>query len=311
MIIAVSGGADSTALLLAIAALRQRRRGHFRSAQLTAVHVHHHLRESADEDARFVQDLCDRLEIDLDIEHIEVRNKRGNLSANARRARYGALRQAAERRGAGFVAVAHHADDQFETMLMALCRGASLRGLAGMEWCRSLGGGVRLVRPMLGVGRSACESLCRAAGIEWLEDPTNADARRTRARLRRDVMPVLEALWPGAAERAAGARGALAAAARALDRRIARAFGDASRRSWDRAVLAGLPPALVAGGLRRAALSANDAIADELGQDQLLRAARGIADDVRRPRTFHWPAGLRLRVTSSTVSITNSSHDHE
>jgi tRNA(Ile)-lysidine synthase len=104
--------------------------------------------------------------------------------------------------GARHVLVAHHADDQLETMLMAMCRGAGPRGMAGMRPSRALGE-LALIRPLLYVRKSDCLEMCRRAGIQWREDASNTDVSRRRARLRRDVMPVLEELWPGAARRAA------------------------------------------------------------------------------------------------------------
>jgi tRNA(Ile)-lysidine synthase len=127
---------------------------------------------------------------------------KGNVAANARRLRYKALAEVTGELGARHVAVAHHAEDQLETMLMAMCRGAGARGLAAMRSARRMNG-VTIVRPLLGVLKRDCEDMCRCAEVAWREDASNRDATRRRARLRRDVTPILEELWPGAARRAA------------------------------------------------------------------------------------------------------------
>ncbi len=202
ILIAVSGGPDSVALLLACAALGMRTRRSSASLAITVVHVHHHLRPSADEDAAFVCDLSQRLGFDCMIKHVHPARGKGNLAAAARKLRYQALAEAASESGAKCVLVAHHADDQLETMLMALCRGAGRRGIAGMKPIKSIEG-VRVIRPLLSVSKYQCEDLCRSAGIQWRIDESNLDVTRRRARLRRDVIPVLEELWPGVACRAA------------------------------------------------------------------------------------------------------------
>jgi tRNA(Ile)-lysidine synthetase-like protein len=304
--VGVSGGADSTALLLGCAALRERGRAETPgtpSVRPLAVHVHHHLRPSDDDDAAFVTELCGRYELELRVEHIRPGSMAGNLAANARRLRYRALQRAARGWGARFVAVAHHGDDQLETMLMALCRGAGLDGLAGMRPVRPLEDGVMLVRPLLWARRADCESLCRAAGVQWRRDPSNEDLGQRRARLRRDVLPVLEALWPEAPKRAAGMADAVAAARAALADELQRTFGGADTRSWDRTALAGLPVAVICAGLRRAALRAVPDCADEIGQAHLLPAADAIRDTDRRPRTFEWPRGLKVIVTARAVEL--------
>jgi tRNA(Ile)-lysidine synthase len=201
VVLGVSGGADSVALLLACVALQRRKRRLSAAFQPVAVHVHHHLRAEADDDAEWVQALCMRLRVECHIEHVRPGELKGNGEANARRLRYAALARVAADVGAQHVLTAHHANDQLETMLMAMCRGAGPRGMAGMRMARPMGT-VTLARPLLRVGKRECEEMCRTAGIEWREDATNRDVSRRRARLRREVLPVLEELWPGAAKRA-------------------------------------------------------------------------------------------------------------
>jgi tRNA(Ile)-lysidine synthase len=302
--VGVSGGADSLALLVACAVLA----GRGVIAPPLAVHVHHHLRRSADGDARHVAAVAERLGVELKSVHVFPQRSTGGVAAAARRMRYVALEQTARERGIGHVAVAHHARDQLETMLMALGRGAGLDGLAAMPWSRPLGEGIAVIRPLLDAPKEACESLCRAARLTWREDPTNRDARSVRIRLRRDVIPVLESLWPGAAVRAAGAAEILDAASGIVMAHIAQVLGEPGARRWDRARLAALAAPLIAMGLRHAAVTAVPDCADRLGRSQLRSAAAAIASCSRRPRSFDWPGGLQLIINARHVELRRPSN---
>jgi len=210
VIVAVSGGADSLALMLAMAAIAQRSR---RSGGVVpiVVHVDHRLRPESGADARFVVRQARRVNLPVEVVAVDVdahrRRGGGNIEATARSLRYAALATAAARHDCKVVMTAHHAEDQLETMLMNLCRGCGATALAGMPRRRPLDesepNGPVLVRPLLGISREACRDLCRTARRRWRHDPTNDDARRTRARLRSEVLPVLDSIWPDAARRAA------------------------------------------------------------------------------------------------------------
>ena len=221
LLLGVSGGADSIALLLACIVLRDRsangRAGRSSVSRPIVAHVHHHLRDDADEDAEFVSELCSRFSVPFHLQHVRPGDCGGNIEANARAMRYDAMKQIARNVGAEHIAVGHHGEDQLETMLIALCRGAGLDGLSGMAWTRPLAEDVQLVRPMLGMRKSDCIDLCETASIRWREDPTNLDVDQTRARLRRDVLPVLEELWPDAPRRAGSTGDLLAVAGEALN----------------------------------------------------------------------------------------------
>ncbi len=298
--IGVSGGPDSVALLLATAVLARRVDA---VVSPVVVHVNHHLREAAPEDEAFVVELCRRFGLDMHVRHVYPAGRPGNLQANARSLRYEALAASARSAGAAFVAVAHHADDQLETMLMALGRGAGLDGLSGMRWARPVGDGITLVRPLLAVRKADCEDLCRAAGISWRVDPSNTDPSTVRGRLRRDVVDVLESLWPDAATRATGTADIVAAARELLEAQLHRVFGAPAVRQWDRDALRALSPVVIAAGLRRAAVEADPAVTDELGQSVLGVVAEAIADAVRRPRRFDWPGNLKVVVTAGEVRL--------
>lgn len=306
VIIGVSGGADSLALLLACSVLASRTSSGITPLRIAVVHVHHHLRKSAGADASFVRDLCKTLGVACVIEHVLPSRLDGNISANARTLRYAALALLARKRRAKFVLVAHHAEDQFETVLMALCRGAGMHGLAGMKMIRPLDQRVSLVRPLLESTKKECEELCRAAGIRWCDDPSNSDVTKVRARLRRDVLPVLQELWPGAAQRGGAVARNVAGITDIIQANVEREFGSASKHQWPRTQLRGLHDVILSTGLRRSALRRNRLVADDLGQEHLAEALQAIQSDHPHPKQFDWPGGLRLKVTSRSVTITMS-----
>ncbi|MDR5697344.1 MAG: tRNA lysidine(34) synthetase TilS [Armatimonadota bacterium] len=185
ILVACSGGRDSVALLLALRGFGAPWR-----LSLEVGHVHHGLRKSADADAAFVQGLCRDLGMPVHVERVEGLDGAG-LEARARQARYEALRRMAERAGAPLVATGHTMDDQAETVLLRLLRGAGPGALAGILPRRTLGGGVDVVRPLLWTRRADLEVLVRDAGVGWREDETNRDLRIARNRIRHRVLPVL------------------------------------------------------------------------------------------------------------------------
>lgn len=186
--VALSGGADSTALLAAAARAWPGR--------LCAIHVHHGLQPAADAFARQCAQLCERLGVPLHQVAVDARHAPGESPEDAaRKARYAALAQAASSLGMRAVWLAHHADDQAETLLLALSRGAGLPGLAAMP-ARMERHGMRFERPLLGVAGSAIRDWLRSEGIGFVEDPTNDDTAFTRNRIRHEVLPALEKAFP-------------------------------------------------------------------------------------------------------------------
>ncbi len=206
--VALSGGVDSMVLFDAVVTLRGTH-----DADLRVLHVDHGIHpdsaEWAERCIRVCGDAgvpCTVLRVDLPVDPPE------GLEAAAREARYGAF--AAELGAGELLLTAHHADDQAETVMLALLRGSGPAGLAAMPEMSPLGEGL-LVRPMLSVPRAAIVDWAARRGLEWIEDPSNDDRTRARNRLRHEVMPTIRAHWPGAA--AAFARSAgLAAEADAL-----------------------------------------------------------------------------------------------
>jgi tRNA(Ile)-lysidine synthase len=183
--VAFSGGADSTALLAALATLRGRHR-----LQLRALHVNHHLQPTAAAMARAARASARRLGVPCQVLQAPVRLARGvSPEAAARTVRYEALR--AQLRAGEWLLVAQHQDDQVETLLLQLLRGAGVAGLAAMPERAGL-----LLRPLLPVARSQLLAYLRRRALGWHEDPSNADERYGRNFLRLKVMPVLRERWP-------------------------------------------------------------------------------------------------------------------
>src|SRR5215211_8041475 len=178
LLVLLSGGGDSVCLL--DVALRL-------GARTSALHVNYRLRPGADEDERFVRDLCARLDVPLAVERVALSEGVGNLQERAREARY-AL---AERHAEDDYAAAQTARDQAETVLYRLAVSPGARALHGMAARRG-----RLVRPLLGATRAEVRDYLRARGLGWREDPSNVDRRFARARVRHDVLDALRELSP-------------------------------------------------------------------------------------------------------------------
>lgn len=244
--VALSGGADSTALLHA---LHLARATYLPGIELSALHVHHGLSPNADAWAAFCADLCARLGVPLRIVRVRVVAGGEGIEAAARAARYAAFRDVA----ADWLALAHHRDDQAETLLLNLLRGAGVHGLAAMPAERALAGGPRLARPLLTLPRSAIEAWCAARGIAFVCDESNADCDLRRNFLRHDILPRLAAVFPAphaALARAAGHAAAAAALADELAVADAADLVDAASSSLAIAGLRALPPARRANLLR-------------------------------------------------------------
>ena len=210
--VAYSGGADSTALLLMLA---QQYPG-----QVQAIHIHHGLQAAADDFAAHCTAFCAALDVPLHVVRVDAKSATGQSPEDAaRRARYTALsgkvlelnsvldRQNRAQAAIKIVAIAQHADDQIETLLLALSRGAGLPGLSAMpaKWQRD---GIEFVRPLLGMTSQDIRSWLASQGLSawhpgsanigqgWVEDPTNLDTQFTRNRIRHELIPALEKTFP-------------------------------------------------------------------------------------------------------------------
>jgi tRNA(Ile)-lysidine synthase len=201
--VALSGGVDSVVLLHSL----RGRPGVF------AVHVHHGLSPNADQWARFCTRLCKQWRVPLRVRRVKVAKRGKGLEAAAREARYAVFRKIR----CDMLALAHNLDDQAETVLMNLLRGAGTRGASGMPRTARLAG-KRLARPLLDVPRAAIVAYAERHGLEWIEDESNADESLTRNFVRRRLGPLIESRFPRWRE--ALARAARHFAAKDLDARL-------------------------------------------------------------------------------------------
>lgn len=304
-LVACSGGADSLALVLALASA---------GIPIVVGHVVHDLRPESEAcaDRDHVRGVAARLGLRFVEAAVRVRAMRGNMEGNARRARYAALRRLAADAGVAFVAAGHHADDVLESMLMRLMRGAGPRGLAGPAPSRVLrreeatdGGEVWLVRPMLGVARADAERICKSGvggeGVPWIHDRSNDDLSLLRNAVRASVVPAMRELAPGVETRASRAAGLLREAARVLEIQVNSKLRGASRERgaiiFSRDSLLGEQRILV-GDLLRAAIAdlTGGAGLDRVPSSEIGRAVAAIQDRRGDMRTFGWGAGARIRV---------------
>jgi tRNA(Ile)-lysidine synthase len=299
LLVGLSGGADSVALLDALASLAPA--GGFR---LVAAHLDHGLRAGSAEDAAFCADLCARLGIPLRTGRADVggraRRDHEGLEAAGRRERQAFLRRLARQEGAVAIALAHTRDDQAETLLLRLLRGAGRRGLSAM---RPHGGG--LLRPLLEVSRADVLAHLAARGLAWHEDETNADPVFLRNRVRHELIPYLEARFNP------NLRAALARSARLLgdEARLLEGLAGELRASLERADGEGVAlarPGLAAAPLPLARLALRQALADagvarEVSADQVER----ILELARSPRPgrLELPGGRLALLRSGLVRL--------
>src|SRR3989344_4022955 len=207
--VALSGGLDSTVLLHLLASLAQREA----LPPLSAIHIHHGLQAAADAWPAHCRELCAALSVPLQVEYVQVASG-ASLERAARDARYGAF---AARLGIGeLLLTAKQRDDQAETLLFRLLRGAGVQGLSAIPVSRALGAG-QLVRPLLNCSRDELLAYAREHKLSWVEDPSNADERFSRNYLRRQVMPALLGRWPQASANMARSAAHLSEAAQLLD----------------------------------------------------------------------------------------------
>ncbi len=308
LLVAVSGGADSTALLLVLDELAKQRGWRL---QLTIAHVQHHLRPEAEADAAFVTALAQRLGRPcLRADIAPGASNQGNLEARARQQRYAALAQLAAQCGAELLVTAHHADDQLETLLMRLLRGSAVAGLAGMRMRRRLqpDSNLLLLRPLLGVERWRLRQALSERQQEHCEDASNREVTRDRAFLRQRIIPQLVERWRDAPGRV-GDLARHAGQVDALLREQARSVGRAALRqreanslTFGRAALAAVDPLLISYVLRRAARLMGVS-GDRLPQRVVQRIVRAVTDQRGGERRFMLGGGVAVVVRGETVGV--------
>jgi len=195
VVVGVSGGADSVTLLHFLKKLSEKNR-----FALYACHVNHNLRKNATRDEKFTQKFCDVLGVECLVYQADVKKtaRQYNLSAEhaARKARYAALEAACRQKKANYLALAHHADDNAETVLLNILRGTKAKGLSGVPARRPLNKTVTIVRPLLGIRRKDIENYVKFNKLKFVTDETNLQENFTRNWVRRRLLPMLEKKQP-------------------------------------------------------------------------------------------------------------------
>ncbi len=308
VVVGCSGGPDSTALLVALAAVARDL-----GVRLVAAHLDHGLRgEAARADRDFVLQLATGIGARFEEAKAPPLETRGRgIEAAAREVRYEFLLDTAERLGAEAVAVAHTATDQAETVLLRILRGAGLRGLSAMPRSRRLarGASVRLIRPLLDIGRDDVESYLASMGLVARQDSMNADSRFARVRVRREILPrAIDLVNPAAESALVRVAETARAASRALERDARRLLSKARTEEGE--------------GLDRAILAkASDAVLDIAIARVLRRATpeklsrkhvRGVFGLVKSGRgVVALPEGLSGRVEKGVLRIGTVSGENE
>lgn len=270
--VAVSGGRDSLAL-----ALLAHEWASARGGRVVAMIVDHGLRAGSDREAAATRDLLNGHDIEAVVLRWTDPKPQSGVQAAARTARYRLLRAECRRRDILHLLLAHHADDQAETVTMRAARGSGVDGLAGMA-AQVERAEVRLLRPLLAVPRSALTATLTARGVTWFDDPSNTDLRFERARLRADPGAATAVPAGDGAQRAGGERRLARAAVETLE------FDRAGAAIIDRAEFCRLAPDLQAGLLRRIVLAVGGR--DHAPRrDRAERAARRLAAPVERGKS--------------------------
>ncbi|HEV2147049.1 MAG TPA: tRNA lysidine(34) synthetase TilS [Longimicrobiaceae bacterium] len=291
VLVALSGGADSVALLHL---LRFHAPGP--GLALHAAHLDHAMRPGSDADARWVAGLCAAWGVPLATERLE---RAPRSEEEARRARHAFLRRAALDAGDALIATAHHADDQAETVLFRVLRGTGIAGLAGMA---PRGDGV--LRPLLPFWRDELRAYARAAGLRWREDPTNRTLDPVRNRIRRRLLPLAERSVAPGARRSLVRLAELARAEEAAWSAVLEPLtGEAARREGAALVLARAPfrayDSAVASRVLRNLLRQFGVVLDRTGTRLALQFITGSPSG----RVLHLAGGLRLASEFDSVRV--------
>jgi len=293
VLVGVSGGADSVALLLLCCSVALQQSS---SLRVVVGHIHHGIRHESDAEQLMVESLCKKRGVECISKKIKVVPMNGSIAAGAREGRYKSLAEIASKHNLTQLAVAHHATDQLETMLMALCRGGGPRKLAGMASKRNLTENITLVRPLLHAEQSELVRICTLSEVEWCNDPTNDDQKTPRGKLRREVLPALRELWPAADRHAVNASIMLQAAADALDTQV---NFECDSNCWQREIFSGVSKEIVATLIHKA-------IGNKTSFETVWTIAAAITDSSTEPRTFNCGSNCLVHITAHDVRVVQS-----
>tara|TARA_R110002096_G_scaffold173781_7_gene348804 strand:+ start:203874 stop:204941 length:1068 start_codon:yes stop_codon:yes gene_type:complete len=304
-LIACSGGPDSTALAAILALV---------TPKPLIAHIIHDLRsdELTTRDRDAVATIAKRLGCEFIEQPIHIKDHQGNTEHNARTARYDALARIANEHNIRYIATGHHADDQLETMLMNLSRGAGPRGLAGIHDSRSFQG-ITIIRPMLTITHDNAIEVCNLAGLDPVHDHTNDDESLTRNRIRHQLLPVLRELDPDIASRASTTADSCRSTVQALRQLVEQYLWTLATIQKDAVVftrdqLRNQPDA----ALFEIFLLAINHLSPDSGHDRLtnqsiLDATRVIKDSSTEPRTCRL-GPIVLSITANQIIITASTN---
>lgn len=303
LIVAVSGGADSLALLAALSTIS--RKPHRRYV-LEVVYVHHHLRSQADAEAVAIRDLSQALGWRFHQQDVYPDRRDGNLASSARDLRYRALAQIAVKAKAAAIATAHHGTDQLETLLLNLVRGAGLNGLAGMPWKTSLMGAT-VIRPLLNQSHDDCVRLCRKLGWKWFEDASNSDETKNRNLIRAKIVPILHEIAPDVESRVWRTTELLREAAAMIRDVVKETFPESSSqddgcRTLNRKRLCDLNDLVLGEGLRQMVVRSGGTV-DAISFPMIRGVIDAIRDRAEHRREISWPGGVKIVVSSKQVEF--------
>ena len=195
--VALSGGLDSVVLLDTVCKAQAKNQN-----QIYAFHVHHGIQKPADDWLIFCEKLAKQYKIHFDFRllHLDSANEQGNIEARARAGRYEALADLCEEYGIEDLLLAHHQNDQAETVLLQLLRGSGVAGLSGMPASRAIASNpsITLWRPLLNQSRQELEAYAKEHKLKWIEDPSNQNTKYRRNAIRKKIIPALEGIQPEA-----------------------------------------------------------------------------------------------------------------
>jgi tRNA(Ile)-lysidine synthetase-like protein len=289
---AVSGGPDSTALLLALVE---------HGNSVVVAHYDHALQPGSARVAEHVRDLCKGIGVELIVERRERDLSRGSVQAAARTLRYEFLERARAQAGVDVVAIAHTADDVVEGVVLHLLRGCGLAGMRGMPARRGV-----FVRPLLSVWRSDIIEFLELRGVEALQDPANSNDAYARVRVRRDILPALERDRPGIVKRFHRAAARAAALQESLERIAATSLTSAAT---TRSVVAASPEPVAAELMRQLYARAGG---DQPALSRAhVKAMLSLAEPGPGGRGVDLPRGLRLRIVGEAMQIVAREPQHQ